>query len=100
MPRLSSKTTFKTGAPPAAIVITLLGALLVGYLLTIVSAVHSFLLGILLLVFLCVFLWPEAGLYLVIFSMLRSPEIIAGDVADRATLGRGFTLRQEELIVI
>jgi len=82
------------------VAIILIGALLVGYLLTIVSAVHSFVLVILLLVFLCVFLWPEAGLYLVIFSMLLSPEIIAGDVADKATLGRGFTLRLEDFLLI
>ena len=100
MPKLSSKSALKLEAPSLTVAIILIGALLVGYLLTIVSAVHSFLLVILLLVFLCVFLWPEAGLYLVIFSMLLSPEIIAGDVADKATLGRGFTLRLEDFLLI
>jgi len=93
MANFSSKSVSKSGAPSLTVAIILIGALLVGYLLTIVSAAHSFLLVILLLVLVCVFLWPEAGLYLVIFSMLLSPEIIAGDVADKATLGRGFTLR-------
>jgi hypothetical protein len=100
MAKLSSKSALKLEAPSLTVAIILIGALLVGYLLTIVSAVHSFLLVILLLVFLCVFLWPEAGLYLVIFSMLLSPEIIAGDVADKATLGRGFTLRLEDFLLI
>jgi len=100
MAKLSSKSALKPGAPSLTVAIVLIGALLVGYLLTIVSAVHSFLLVILLLVFLCVFLWPEAGLYLVIFSMLLSPEIIAGGVADKGTLGRGFTLRLEDFLLI
>ena len=100
MAKFSSKSALKLEAPSLTVAIILIGALLVGYLLTIVSAVHSFLLVILLLVFLCVFLWPEAGLYLVIFSMLLSPEIIAGDVADKASLGRGFTLRLEDFLLI
>jgi len=100
MPRLSSKTTFKTGAPPAAIVITLLGALLVGYLLTMISALQGFVLILLLLVFICTFIWPEAGLYVLIFSMLLSPEIIAGDIGGKATLGRGLTLRLEDFLLV
>ncbi|MEJ2430227.1 MAG: hypothetical protein P8075_15115, partial [Deltaproteobacteria bacterium] len=100
MRRLSSKTNYKIGAPPATLFLILIGAILVGYLLTIVSAVHSLLLIVLLLIFLCVFLWPEAGLYLVIFSMLLSPEIIAGNIAHKGTLGRGFTLRLEDFLLI
>jgi O-antigen ligase len=65
-----------------------------------VSAVNSFLLVILLLIFVCVFVWPEAGLYLVIFSMLLSPEIITGDIGGRGTLGRGLTLRLEDFLLI
>jgi len=100
MANFSSKSVSKPGAPSLTVAIILIGALLVGYLLTIVSADHSFLLVILLLVLVCVFLWPEAGLYLVIFSMLLSPEIIAGDVGDKATLGRGFTLRLEDFLLL
>ncbi len=100
MPRLSSKTTLKIGAPPATLILILIGALLVGYLLTMISAIHGFLLIILLLVFFCTFIWPEAGLYVVIFSMLLSPEIIAGDVSGKATLGRGMTLRLEDFLLV
>ena len=100
MANFSSKSVSKSGAPSLTVAIILIGALLVGYLLTMFSAVNSFLLVILLLVLVCVFLWPEAGLYLVIFSMLLSPEIIAGNVADKATLGRGFTLRLEDFLLI
>ena len=99
MARLSSRSTGTIGAPPTAIAIILLGALLVGYLLTMISAIHGFILIIMLLVFVCTFVWPEAGLYVVIFSMLLSPEIIAGDIAGKATLGRGLTLRLEDFLL-
>ena len=100
MPRLSSKTIDKIGTPPATLILILIGALLVGYLLTMISAIHSFVLIILLLVFICTFIWPEAGLYIVIFSMLLSPEIIAGDIGGKATLGRGLTLRLEDFLLL
>ncbi len=100
MPRLSSKTTFKIGAPHATLVLILIGALLVGYLLTMLSAIHSFVLILLLLVSVCTFVWPEAGLYVIIFSMLLSPEIIAGDIGGKATLGRGLTLRLEDFLLL
>jgi O-antigen ligase len=100
MARLFSKSTGNIGAPPAAIIIILLGAILVGYLLTIISTIKGFVLILLLLVFVCTFIWPEAGLYVLIFSMLLSPEIIAGDVGGKTTLGRGLTLRLEDFLLI
>jgi len=100
MPKLSSKTPVRIDAPPVTIVLISIGALLVGYLLTMISAVHSFVLILLLLVSVCTFVWPEAGLYVVIFSMLLSPEIIAGDIGGKATLGREFTLRLEDFLLI
>jgi O-antigen ligase len=65
-----------------------------------ISAIHSFLLILLLLVFVCTFVWPEAGLYVLIFSMLLSPELIAGDIVGKATLSRGFTLRLEDFLLV
>jgi O-antigen ligase len=100
MAKFSSKTALKLEAPSLTLAIIVIGALFVGYLLTMVSAVNSFLLVILLLIFVCVFVWPEAGLYLVIFSMLLSPEIITGDIGGRGTLGRGLTLRLEDFLLI
>ena len=100
MPKLSSKSALKLEAPSAAVVIILIGALLVGYLLTMLSAIHSFVLILLLLVSVCTFVWPEAGLYVLIFSMLLSPEIIAGDIGGKATLGRGLTLRLEDFLLV
>jgi O-antigen ligase len=100
MPKLSSKTTVRIGAPSTALVLILIGALMVGYLLTMLSAIHSFVLILLLLVSVCTFVWPEAGLYVLIFSMLLSPEIIAGDIGGKATLGRGLTLRLEDFLLV
>jgi len=100
MARLNPKSTVRTSAPSTALAVILIGALLVGYLLTILSAFHSLLLVLLLLISVCVFVWPEAGLYLVIFSMLLSPELIVGQIGGKATLGRGFTLRLEDFLLI
>jgi O-antigen ligase len=100
MARLFSKNTGTIGAPPATLFIILIGALLVGYLLTIISAIQGFLLIILFLVFVCTFVWPEAGLYVLIFSMLLSPEIIVGEIGRQATLSRGFTLRLEDFLLL
>ena len=100
MAKLYSKSALKPGAPSLTVAIILIGALLVGYLLTMLSTTHSFVLIVLLLVMVCVFLWPEAGLYLVIFSMLLSPEIIAGEIGRKSTLGRGLTLRLEDFLLV
>jgi hypothetical protein len=100
MPKFSTNSTAKIGAPSTVLAIVLMGAILVGYLLTMISAIHSFVLIVLLLIFVCVFLWPEAGLYLVIFSMLLSPEIIASEIVGKATLGRGLTLRLEDFLLV
>jgi O-antigen ligase len=99
MPKLFSKTTVRIGAPSTALAAILISALLAGYLLTMLSAIQSFVLALLLLVSVCTFVWPEAGLYVVIFSMLLSPEIIAGEIGGKATLGRGLTLRLEDFLL-
>jgi O-antigen ligase len=100
MPKLPSKSIIRIDAPSATLFIILIGALLVGYLLTMLSTIHSFVLILLLLVFVCTFIWPEAGLYVVIFSMLLSPEIILGDIGGKTTLGRGLTLRLEDFLLV
>ena len=45
------------------------------------------------------FLNIEFGLYILIFSMLLSPEIVIGETA-RASLGRGVTLRLEDFLLV
>jgi O-antigen ligase len=100
MARLFSWSTTRFPVSSAALLIVLLSALLLGHFLTTISAVKGFTLACLLLIFVCTFIWPEAGLYVVIFSMLLSPEIIAGDIAGKGTLGRGLTLRLEDFLLV
>ena len=57
------------------------------------------LLGVLALaIFTVSFANIEWGLYILIFSMLLSPEIIAGDTSG-SSLGRGVTLRLEDFLL-
>jgi len=50
-------------------------------------------------IFIVAFVKTEWGLYVLIFSMLLSPEITIGDTAG-ASLGRGVTLRFEDFLLI
>ena len=52
------------------------------------------------LVLLVAFLSPVAGLYVLVFSMLLGPEVIVGALGSGATLGRGVTLRFDDLILV
>jgi O-antigen ligase len=51
-----------------------------------------------LIIFVVSFCNIEWGLYLLIFSMLLSPELMTGDT-DGASLGRGVTLRMEDFLL-
>jgi len=76
-------------------------ALGVGWMLGEMKPWKGLILSLLFLLFCASFLWPEGGLMAVIFSMLLSPEVIVGDVGSRgATLGRGVTLRLEDLLLV
>jgi O-antigen ligase len=83
---------------PAAVL--LVGAAAVGYLLTVVSPLHSLLLTAFVVLFASALIWPEFGIYVVIFAMLFSPELMAGDLTGKATLGHGFTLRLEDFLLV
>lgn len=52
-----------------------------------------------LLVAVISFNWPEAGLYILIFSMLLGPEIIVGNLSGSATATRGVTLRADDFLL-
>ncbi len=52
-----------------------------------------------LVIFTACFVNVEWGLYILIFSMLLSPEFIAGETA-RSSLGRGVTLRIEDALLV
>ncbi len=46
------------------------------------------------------FLSIEAALYILIASMLLSPEIILGQIGGQAAIGRGITLRLDDFLLI
>ncbi len=51
--------------------------------------------------FILAFVSAEVGIYILIFSMLLSPEIIIGDMGgERTTAGRGVTLRTEDFLLV
>lgn len=78
--------------------VSLLIALLAGFLITQFSPT-MLLIGVLAFVIFAVsFINIEWGLYILIFSMLLSPEIIAGDTGPES-LGRGVTLRAEDFLL-
>lgn len=52
------------------------------------------------LLFMVAFLLPEISLYILVFSMLLSPEFIVSQAAGAAAMGRGVTLRLEDFLII
>jgi O-antigen ligase len=77
---------------------SLLIALLAGYLITQYSPTLLLMGVFALIIFTVSFINIEWGLYILIFSMLLSPEIITGHTGA-ASLGRGVTLRLEDFLL-
>ena len=46
------------------------------------------------------FMSPLTGLYVLVFSMLLGPEFLVGGLGGGATLGRGITLRFDDLLLM
>ena len=81
-----------------ATILFLLVALITGYFITQYTPT-TMLMGVLaLIIFTISFINIEWGLYILIFSMLLSPEIMAGETAG-SSLGRGVTLRLEDFLL-
>jgi len=76
----------------------LLVALLAGFLLTQYPPTFLMLALVAFVIFAVSFVNIQWGLYILIFSMLLSPEIMAGDTSA-ASLGRGITLRLEDFLL-
>ena len=74
-------------------------ALLSGFLASQFSASPMLFLGVLaIVIFAVTFVNIEWGLYALIFSMLLSPEFMAGETGG-ASLGRGVTLRLDDFLL-
>lgn len=59
--------------------------------LTVVAAVSPLIIS---------FLSPASGLYILVFSMLLGPEVLIGELGSGALLGRGVTLRFDDLLLL
>jgi len=77
----------------------LLVAVLASFLLTQYSPTFLLLGVAALIIFTVSFINIEWGLYILIFSMLLSPEFMAGDTVG-SSLGRGVTLRMEDFLLV
>ncbi|HIE04634.1 MAG TPA: hypothetical protein EYP61_07730 [Candidatus Latescibacteria bacterium] len=56
--------------------------------------------GVGVAIFIACFASTEVGLYMLIFSMLLSPEIVIGRLGGGAALGRGVTLRLDDFLLL
>jgi hypothetical protein len=84
---------------PIFIIVLLSLALLAGFLISHYPPVYLLLGVIGFTIFLLSFINIEWGLYILIFSMILSPEIIVGETA-KASLERGLTLRFEDFLLV
>jgi hypothetical protein len=89
--------TNKTDALLLAAVLALAVAL--GFLSSFVSSSRLIMALAALALFVVSFLRVEAALYLLIFSMLLSPEFVVGATETKASLGRGVTLRLDDFLL-
>ncbi len=89
--------------PALRLIFFILSALIVAALIGLTAAQYPayLLLGIVfvVVVFALTFLNTEVGLYVLIFSMLLSPEIGVGATSG-VTLGRGVTLRLDDFLLV
>jgi len=82
-----------------SLIFILMGILLIGCVVgfaltkTIPILVLAVTLGI--VIFTVSFVWPPIALYLLVFSMLLSPEF-----GQRETQGKGFTIRMDDLLLV
>jgi O-antigen ligase len=74
-------------------------ALLTGAMVAQITPVRMLVYICAVVIFTVSFIRIDWGLYLLIFSMLLSPEFIAGDTAS-TSLGRGVTLRLEDFLLV
>ncbi|RKY57571.1 MAG: hypothetical protein DRP95_06870 [Candidatus Latescibacterota bacterium] len=65
-----------------------------------VSPKMAVVLGVGLAIFIACLASTQIALYVLIFSMLLSPEIMVGRVGGGAALGRGVTLRLDDFLLL
>jgi len=96
MKNTSGQTTIQLILP---LLILLVLALAFAYVMPKLSTIQTILFGGGIIFFIICIASTEAALYLLIFSMLLSPEIIVG-ATEGASLGRGVTLRVDDFVIL
>ncbi|MGR3294322.1 MAG: O-antigen ligase family protein [Candidatus Scalindua sp.] len=79
----------------AILVIVILFSIVAGFAITKVSSSLALLAAIGIATLIVCFVWPPISLYILIFSMLLSPEF-----GERGTQGGGMTIRVDDLILV
>ena len=96
MKNTSGQTTIQLILP---LLILLVLALAFAYVMPELSTIQTVVFGGGIIFFIICITSTEAALYLLIFSMLLSPEIIVG-ATEGASLGRGVTLRVDDFVIL
>ena len=82
-----------------SLILMLVGILLIGCVVGFATTktVPILVLGVTLglVIFIVSFVWPPIALYLLVFSMLLSPEF-----GQRDTQGKGFTIRIDDMLLV
>jgi O-antigen ligase len=89
-----------TATPPLELMLPLLLAVPLALMIVLAKATIALAIVLGLFVVAITVMSPLAGLYLLVFSMLLGPEFLVGGMGKGATLGRGVTLRLDDLILL
>ncbi|MEW6325003.1 MAG: O-antigen ligase family protein [Nitrospirota bacterium] len=87
------------GWPLTQLLLPLL-ALAVAFVLLQTTPAHALLIALAVAVFSLALISTPVALYLLIFSMLLSPEFVVSQMGGKGTLGRGLTLRLDDLLLL
>ena len=96
MNKSSGQSSIQFIIPLVLLLLLILG---LSYLIPDLTATHALAIGGGVAVFIVCLVSTEAALYILIFSMLLSPEFIVG-TTEGASLGRGVTLRVDDFLIL
>ena len=93
---ISGQTTLQLIVP---LVLVLLVLIVFAFMIPMLSVLQTFALTTGIIIFIASFVSTDIALYILIFSMLLSPEFVVGTTGG-ATLGRGVTLRLDDFLIV
>jgi len=96
MNKSSGPSSIQFIIPLVLVLVLILG---LSYIIPDLTATHALAIGGGIAVFIICLASTEAALYILIFSMLLSPEFVVGTTAG-ASLGRGVTLRVDDFLIL